>query len=388
MIVKMPHRVVLWQSFPSLALASVIRELATLTASVTVVCSDSLPAHRRSLGWSEPDYGQARLVILPKASRLAHVLAHAEERGTVHLVGGVQRNPDLSFALRRAAAVSNLVGVVSEPPINQATGWSRVAKGLYLAALPCALRGRIKIADFLLAISRPGDAAFTRLGWPKSVIFPFGYFTDEPPNVRRPLARGSGGPARLVYAGQFAKHKGVLDLVTASELLRERGVHFRLDMYGLGPMRRHLEALVRERKLEGTVVLQPPLAHNDVATALAAADVYVAPGHAEPWGLTVNESIQAGTPVVVSDGVCGGSELVQQGRCGRVYPSGSHQLLANALFDLLKDPAALMAAQAAARSYAPRLSPRAVAVYLLDVIEYVAQQAGPRPLAPWLSGQA
>ena len=46
-------------------------------------------------------------------------------------------------------------------------------------------------------------------------------------------------------------------------------------------------------------------------------DLFVLPSHFEPWGLVINEAMNAGKPVIVSDCVGAAPDLVQTGRNGR-----------------------------------------------------------------------
>lgn len=66
------------------------------------------------------------------------------------------------------------------------------------------------------------------------------------------------------------------------------------------------------------------------------ADVFVACGLCEPWGMRVNDAIHAGLPVVVSNGM-GASWLVEQFGCGCVYEKGKARQLADCLERFARD---------------------------------------------------
>lgn len=65
---------------------------------------------------------------------------------------------------------------------------------------------------------------------------------------------------------------------------------------------------------------------EEMARLYGWADVFVACGLCEPWGMRVNDAIHAGLPVVVSDGM-GARWLVDQFGCGCVYPAGDAEAL-------------------------------------------------------------
>jgi glycosyltransferase involved in cell wall biosynthesis len=79
--------------------------------------------------------------------------------------------------------------------------------------------------------------------------------------------------------------------------------------------------------------------------------VFVLPSRHEPWGLIVNEAMNAGRTVIVSDEVGCHPDLVTDGVEGYVYPVRNVEALANALRRVLASPetAAAMGARARAR---------------------------------------
>ena len=69
-------------------------------------------------------------------------------------------------------------------------------------------------------------------------------------------------------------------------------------------------------------------------------DVFVLPSRHEPWGLVVNEAMNAARAVVASDEVGAAFDLVRPGENGFVFPAGDVPALADALAHVLADPAA------------------------------------------------
>jgi glycosyltransferase involved in cell wall biosynthesis len=67
-------------------------------------------------------------------------------------------------------------------------------------------------------------------------------------------------------------------------------------------------------------------------------DALVLPSVFEPWGLVINEAMNAGRAVVVSDQVGCGPDLVRPGENGDVFPAGDIAGLRQALVNLLGDP--------------------------------------------------
>lgn len=77
----------------------------------------------------------------------------------------------------------------------------------------------------------------------------------------------------------------------------------------------------------------------EVARAYAAADLFVLPStwH-ETWGVVVNEAMSFDLPVVVSDAVGCGPDLVREGENGFIVPRADADRLAEAIAALVRDP--------------------------------------------------
>jgi glycosyltransferase involved in cell wall biosynthesis len=67
-------------------------------------------------------------------------------------------------------------------------------------------------------------------------------------------------------------------------------------------------------------------------------DVFVLPSRHEPWGLVVNEAMNARRAVVVSDDVGCHEDLVREGETGAIFPVGDIRALAEALERVLCAP--------------------------------------------------
>jgi glycosyltransferase involved in cell wall biosynthesis len=100
-------------------------------------------------------------------------------------------------------------------------------------------------------------------------------------------------------------------------------------------------------------VLTRPFERNREAVAdlHAAADIYLAPGPAETFGLAALEALASATPVLAPD-AGGVTELVERSGGGRIFRTGERESLAEQAIALLGDDLALLGARA--RRYAER----------------------------------
>ena len=103
----------------------------------------------------------------------------------------------------------------------------------------------------------------------------------------------SSRPA-LVYAGRLSREKGLGLLGPLSRHLGYAGAAHRLVFIGDGPMRKELEAVCPGAVFTGT------LSPDDVAVAMASADIFVFPSRTDTAGNVVLEAQASGLPVLVS----------------------------------------------------------------------------------------
>lgn len=136
-----------------------------------------------------------------------------------------------------------------------------------------------------------------------------------------------------LYIGRLEAGKGLDDLVGA--LLAAPGWH--LSLVGSGALADMLRELARESGLESRVHFHGYVAQGELSAHLYGADALVLPSVSTPtsretWGLVVNEAMNAGLPVVVTDAVgAAAGGLVVDGATGLVVGQRRPAELAAAL---------------------------------------------------------
>ncbi|GHA04237.1 MULTISPECIES: glycosyltransferase [Streptomyces] len=147
------------------------------------------------------------------------------------------------------------------------------------------------------------EREFVRIGARNVVRAPLGVdLMERHPALRDPGLRdryARGDEALLVMASRLSVEKRPGTALDALEALLRRGRRAVLVVAGDGPLRARLEQRARDRGLPVTF-----LGHVADRTALgalqASADVCLAPGPAETFGLAALEAMACGTPVVAS----------------------------------------------------------------------------------------
>ncbi|MGY4709359.1 glycosyltransferase [Mycolicibacterium sp. CBM1] len=101
----------------------------------------------------------------------------------------------------------------------------------------------------------------------------------------------------LVHCGRLSVEKRADRSIDALAALRDSGVDARLVIAGDGPMRARLARQAARLPVDFTGFIE---SRGAVATLLACADVALAPGPHETFGLAALEALACGTPAVVS----------------------------------------------------------------------------------------
>ena len=158
-----------------------------------------------------------------------------------------------------------------------------------------------------------------------------------------PIPTGeSRSTTRLVYCGAISARKGVDTLIDAVCRPEVCTTDFQLNLIGDGPLRNDLEEQCRARpELEGKVAFLGRLPREEARRELAEHDALVLPSRFDGWGAVVNEAMEAGLAVVVSDGVGARRPLVETGRNGLVFARGSCEQLVQSLLVLINSRDAL-----------------------------------------------
>src|SRR5581483_11977533 len=120
----------------------------------------------------------------------------------------------------------------------------------------------------------------------------------------------------VLFAGKLVPFKRPLDLVDAVALLRQNGSDISIMVAGAGELGDEMGA-----RAEVLNVPLHPLGfcnQSEMPAAYAAADALVLPSDGrETWGLVANEALACGRPIILSDAVGSGPDLVDDDKIGR-----------------------------------------------------------------------
>jgi len=186
----------------------------------------------------------------------------------------------------------------------------------------------------MLARGEVPDSKITVI--PNGIAAPDAALSSGAATVRRALGVAPDEPL-VVCTARLEPEKDVGTLVSAMPQVRAACPAVRCLLVGDGSQRPVLEKQIQSLGLAG--VVQSIGFRADAQAVIAAADVFVLPSLAEPFGLVLLEAMALGRPVVAV-GVGGPLEIVVDGETGLLVPPAAPAALADALGALLADPTA------------------------------------------------
>ena len=245
------------------------------------------------------------------------------------------------------------------PVLLRAESWlrDRGRSGVKLALKKLFFAGLKRMADGVLPIGTLNAEYWHHYLGDDVPQFPMPYAVDNRYFAQRALEAQAGraelraelglDPARpvVLFASKLQSRKHCDHLIEAySQLSPASGAdpHPYLVIVGDGEQRAALE---RQAAATGFSSIRFCGFRNqsELPRFFDLATVFVLPSRHEPWGLIVNEVMNAARPAIVSDDVGCAPDLIDSGVNGCIYPVGDVGALADALRQVLETPGAAAA---------------------------------------------
>ncbi len=148
---------------------------------------------------------------------------------------------------------------------------------------------------------------------------------------------------KILCIATFKPYKGLPVLVETCHQLKERGLPFRCDVIGDGPLRSEIERLIHAKDLEDEIRLVGSQPQHRVRDWMAGASVFVLPSIVAPDGqmegipVALMEAMACERPVIASS-LSGIAELIDDGLNGLLVPPGDVEALTEAVVRIAENP--------------------------------------------------
>ncbi len=341
-------KTVFWWNIPCAGMINVLKSYCETCDQESIVVTGCLSASRKAMGWADKGKLFPNHIIISDedwATTSKSLIDKYPDR--LHIFNGITHPARMKELIHYA--ISNNVAFcnMSEAYFNLENGMRKLAKNAYIRLL--LPRHTRSIASKSLGVmclsgnSQRDFKQFQRLGFKPDDIYPYGYFTDEGKEVH--YVKSADGLIHLLCPGLLEHYKGVDVLIKAFKKLSDQGIdNFICHITGKGQMETRLKTMTQRQGLSNLVRFEGVLTAAEYGKLIPQIDILVAPGRVEPWGIRINEAIQRGQAVVISDGL-GAASLIKDSNGGAIFPSGDSNALAECLIPLLKNPEYLAAAK-------------------------------------------
>ena len=139
----------------------------------------------------------------------------------------------------------------------------------------------------------------------------------------------------ILFCGKLQPWKRPQDLLRAFAQVAD--MHAYLVFAGEGPLRSILESEARSLGIDDRVRFLGFVNQSGMPETYTASDIFVLPSEHEPFGVVVNEAMLCQCPVIVSDRVGAGFDLVRDAETGFVFAMGNVASLAAVLRRAMSD---------------------------------------------------
>ena len=119
----------------------------------------------------------------------------------------------------------------------------------------------------------------------------------------------------LLYLGWLEEYKGIFDLIEAMNLVKDKAPGLIVNVHGSGKAEAAAIERTRQYGLQNTIIFKGRANRARRFEALAAADIYVQPSHAEGFPNALIEAMASGLPSIACN-VGGVPEIVIPGKTG------------------------------------------------------------------------
>lgn len=219
---------------------------------------------------------------------LAPDAVEVSDRLTLRSLGPWGRRHDVATAMVSHERLDRLVGQI-------------LPRSVARVVADAANRRTAANYDTVVCTTAFAREEFDRIAAPNVVTVPLGVDLEQF-HPRRWSSRLRGrwaapGQTLLVHCGRLSVEKHAHRSIDAVAALQASGVDARLVIVGEGPLRARLERQAARLPVHFTGFIG---SRDTVAAILASADVALAPGPHETFGLAALEALACGTPAVVS----------------------------------------------------------------------------------------
>ena len=152
--------------------------------------------------------------------------------------------------------------------------------------------------------------------------------------VEEPTPAEKTDKVRIVSVSRIDESKGIIDIINAAKMIKEKGCSFEINFVGDGPLLKECRHLVNKYRLDTEITFLGYM--KNVKEILLSSDVFVSASYSEGLPINIVEALSCGLPVVVT-GAGGIKEIVDHQVNGLIVDTDAPEQLKEALLLMIGD---------------------------------------------------
>ncbi len=199
-----------------------------------------------------------------------------------------------------------------------------------------------RCADHVISPSRKSLESLIARGVPKECTGVIGLGVHPIPAVnaakvaaKRAQLLGANGRYLIASLSRLDPQKGIDMMIEVARKISDQRNDVVFAIGGHGPLQDLVASWAQVTGVSENVKFLGPI--SDVAEVLAASDIYLLTSRWEALPISIVEAFQSGLPVIATD--CGGVTELVDDHVGKVLPVADTTAIADAIMDLLDNPA-------------------------------------------------
>jgi phosphatidylinositol alpha-mannosyltransferase len=142
---------------------------------------------------------------------------------------------------------------------------------------------------------------------------------------------------KILYLGRLDRRKGLIELLNALPIIKQKIDDFLLIVVGKGPLEDECRRLVKDLDLSERVIFRGFAKQSEIPSYYASCDVYCSPAlGGESFGIVLLEAMAVGRPVVASK-IPGYDRVIIDGYNGLFFDPHNPQDIADKIICVLKN---------------------------------------------------
>ena len=312
---------------------------------------------RKLMGWNEiTNVEGVEIILSPSKNEIEYLFQH-NQGNAVHLFSGIRADKSVFEYFKESLNYNVKRGLITEPPLI-------FKKPLIFHKIRFLLFDYKYISKIDYVFGMGDNAVKYYKFWSKIwKVFLLGYCVE---NKSISLLNSKQKGLRMVYVGSLIKRKNVALLLKGISTLT-LDADFTIDIIGDGPEFKKLLNYVDKHNLNTHTYFLGKLSMKEIHQKLAEYDMLILPSLHDGWGAVINEGLQSGLYIILSDN-CGAKTLVEHSNRGIVFKSGNLNSLSDALNYCLNNVDKIKLGKQERVLWSEKISGSSFAKYMVDCL--------------------